>query len=260
VNGKTVDWETYPLFESPYINSEWESGYIVISKDGRKCTLDFRNFNNPVKTCEILKDLTPPVADSGPDQNVVEDTLVTFDGSGSSDNIGITSYTWSFMDVTPQTLTGVNPTYTFSTPGTYIINLKVTDAAGNYATDTVTITVLDVTKPVANVDYTMKIGTTVVFNAGGSSDNVAIVSYEWDFRDETTGTGMTTTHTYKEPGTYTVTLTVRDAAGNSDMDTVVVTIFPAPFSWWIIGVIAATVITLGALVLWRRKRALRFTI
>jgi len=260
VNGKTVDWEKYPLFESPYINSEWESGYVVISKDGRKCTLDFRDFNNPTKTCEILKDVIPPLADAGSDQTMAEDTLVTFNGSGSSDNIGITSYTWTFMDPTPQTLTGINPTYTFSTPGTYIINLKVTDAAGNHATDTVTITVLDVTKPVANVDYTMKIGTTVVFNAGGSSDNVAIVSYEWNFGDGTTGTGITTTHTYKEPGTYTVMLRVRDAAGNSDMDTVVVTIFPAPFPWWIIGVIAAAVITLGALVLWKRKRTLRFTI
>ena len=94
-------------------------------------------------------DTTPPVADAGPDQTVKEDTLVTFDGSGSSDNIGITNYTWTFMDMTPQTLTGVNPTYTFATLGAHTITLKVTDAAGNYATDTVTITGFDATQPVA---------------------------------------------------------------------------------------------------------------
>ena len=38
------------MFESPNINSEWESGYVVISKDVRKCTLDFKDFNNPIKT------------------------------------------------------------------------------------------------------------------------------------------------------------------------------------------------------------------
>jgi parallel beta-helix repeat protein len=87
-------------------------------------------------------DTIPPVANAGPDQTVYEDTLVTFDASGSSDNIGITSYVWTFIDVTPQTLTGVNPTYTFQTPGIYTVTLEVSDAAGNHANDTVTITVL----------------------------------------------------------------------------------------------------------------------
>jgi len=96
-----------------------------------------------------VADTIPPLADAGPDQIVKEDTLVTFDGSGSSDNIGVTSYTWTFMDVTPQTLTGVNSTYTFARTGTYTVTLKVTDAAGNNATDTVTIMVFDETKPVA---------------------------------------------------------------------------------------------------------------
>ena len=96
-----------------------------------------------------VADRTPPVADAGPDQTVAEDTLVMFDGSGSSDNINISSYTWTFMDATPQTLTGLNPTYTFSTPGIYTITLKVTDAAGNYATDTFTITILDMIAPLA---------------------------------------------------------------------------------------------------------------
>jgi len=94
-------------------------------------------------------DTTPPVADAGPDQTFEEGTLVTFDGSGSSDNMGITNYTWTFMDMTPQTLTGVNPAYTFATLGAHTITLKVTDAAGNYDTDTVTITGFDITTPVA---------------------------------------------------------------------------------------------------------------
>jgi len=270
VNGKTIDWESYPLFESPYINSEWESGYIVISKDGRKCTLDFRDFNNPIKTYEILKDATSPVAEAGSDQTVAEDTLVTFDGSGSSDNIGITSNTWAFMDGTPQTLTGINPTYTFSTPGTYIVTLEVTDAAGNCATDTLTVTVLDVTKPVADAgpDQTVKMGTTVTFNAGGSSDNTAIVSYEWDFGDGTTGTGIKTTYTYTETGTYVVALTVRDAAGNHATDTFVVTVVEVTdlvageedLRLWVIGGMLAAGIAFTALILWRRKHARRFAI
>jgi len=171
-------------------------------------------------------DKTAPTADAGPDQEVDEETLVTFDGSASEDNVGVTSYTWTFLDVTQQTQTGVNPTYTFETPGTYIVTLEVTDAVGNHATDTVNITVLDVTDPVAEAgsDQMVKAGETVSFDAGGSSDNVGIASYEWDFGDGTTGSGVTTTHTYKKPETYTVTLTLKDEAGNVDTDSLTVSV------------------------------------
>jgi len=183
------------------------------------------------------------------------------DGSASSDNIGITAYTWTFTDVTTKTLTGEKPTYTFNTPGVYTITLNVTDVTGNWATDTIVITVADVTKPVANAgqDKTINVDTIVSFDASGSTDNVGIVSYEWAFGDGTNGTGATTTHTYTKPGTYTVTLTVRDKAGNSATDRMTVTVqevaAPAPIPWWTIGVIVAvvTAIALAALRLLRHK-------
>jgi len=96
------------------------------------------SFNND----SIILDTTEPTAEAGVDQSVNEDTLVTFDGSASTDENGIASFTWTFTEGKPQSLTGKNPTYTFATPGTYVVTLKVTDAAGNYATSTVTITVL----------------------------------------------------------------------------------------------------------------------
>src|SRR5207245_7457229 len=40
-------------------------------------------------------DGTPPIANAGPDQTVNEDTPVAFDGSGSTDNVGIVNYTWA---------------------------------------------------------------------------------------------------------------------------------------------------------------------
>jgi parallel beta-helix repeat protein len=177
----------------------------------------------------VVVDSTKPVASAGLDQTVNNDTRVTFDGSGSTDNVGIANYVWTFTDVTPQTLIDKNPKYIFATPSTYTVTLNVTDAAGNWATDTVVITVLnsqDTTKPTAKAgpDKLVVEDTVVSFNAGDSSDNIGIVSYEWDFGDKTTGTGITVTHTYTEPGTCTVTLTVKNAAGNSDIDSITVTI------------------------------------
>ena len=96
-------------------------------------------------------DTTPPIANAGADQTVPEDTLVTFNGTGSSDNLGIGNYTWTFTDqVTPVTLYTVNPTYTFYTPGNYSVLLNVTDYAGNWNTDTMWVNVTDTTKPISN--------------------------------------------------------------------------------------------------------------
>lgn len=53
--------------------------------------------------------------------------------------------------------------------------------------------VADMEPPVADAgpDQTVMAEETVSFNAEGSTDNVGIVSYKWDFRDGTTGTGIT---------------------------------------------------------------------
>lgn len=195
---------------------------------------------------QIVTEDKKPIANAGSDQTVNEDTRVTFDGSASTDDVGIANYVWVFMDGTLQTLTGKNPSYIFATPGAYTVTLNVTDAAGNWATDTVVITVSrvtqtdgtgqqttetgaakpDGTKPVANAgaDKLAVEGNVVTFDAGDSSDSVGIVSYEWDFGDKTTGTGRTITHTYNESGTFTVTLTVKDAAGNSQTNSITVTV------------------------------------
>jgi len=62
----------------------------------------------------------------------------------------------------------------------------------------------------------------LTFNASASSDNIGIVYYEWDFGDGTTGTGVVITRTYPDPGNYSVTLIVRDEAGNNASDSVTV--------------------------------------
>ena len=57
---------------------------------------------------------------------------------------------------------------------------------------------------------------TVLFDGRMSTDpqRDAIVAYEWDFGDGTTGTGATVSHTYSSDGEYTATLTVTDANGD----------------------------------------------
>jgi hypothetical protein len=58
----------------------------------------------------------------------------------------------------------------------------------------------------------------ITFDGSGSYDSDAsdaIVSFDWDFGDGTTGTGAVTQHTYAVAGSYTVSLTVVDDEGMS---------------------------------------------
>ena len=70
---------------------------------------------------------------------------------------------------------------------------------------------------------------TVAFDASGSFDpDGQIVSYSWNFGDGATGSGITATHAYTNPGTYTVRLTVRDNQGATDNTTRSITVTEHP--------------------------------
>jgi len=58
---------------------------------------------------------------------------------------------------------------------------------------------------------------TVNLSGAASTDpDGEIASYAWDFGDGTTGSGKTVAHTYSNPGTYTIILTVKDEYDASD--------------------------------------------
>lgn len=134
-------WDTEP-WETPSPTKAW----TLTMSDGIKAAyVQFRDNAGLISSTHedtITLDRTRPTANVGDNQTVTEDTLVTFNGSASWDENGIANYTWTFTDIAPQTLSGENPTYNFTTPGTYIVTLTVEDIAGNTATDMATITVL----------------------------------------------------------------------------------------------------------------------
>lgn len=53
------------------------------------------------------------------------------------------------------------------------------------------------------------------------------LSYEWEFGDRRTATGLTPSHVYNEPGTYTVAFTARNEAGVA-RDSLTVSVVPPP--------------------------------
>jgi PKD repeat protein len=134
------------------------------------------------------------------------------------------AYSWDFNNDGITDSVEENPEYLYENPGVYTITLHVTDSLFN----TVNLTkqdyisvILSGTYPLADAGgpYTGIIDTPVSFNGTGSSDpDGTIISYDWDFGDNTTGSGVNPSHTYTAPGTYTVTLTVTDDEGLTDTD------------------------------------------
>jgi PKD repeat protein len=87
----------------------------------------------------------PPTADAGADQRVAGPALVEFDGTGSSDDVGVTQYLWEFTHGNRSVqLEGPNPEFTFQVHGVYQVSLTVTDGDGQTDMDSMELTVVTV--------------------------------------------------------------------------------------------------------------------
>jgi PKD repeat protein len=154
---------------------------------------------------------------------------VVFSSSGSYDPDGsIVSYQWSFgLDATS---TAANPSYTFTTSGTYNVTLTVTDNDGLSSVASVSITVLPPPNqlPTAVLTASTTSGIAplaITFSGSGSYDpDGQIAAYAWTFGDGSTSTAATPSKTYTTPGTYTVVLKVTDNRGGAATATTTVTI------------------------------------
>jgi hypothetical protein len=173
-----------------------------------------------------VNDTTPPIADAGPDIDVPQHTLVELDGSGSLDNVGIIEWLWSFSYLGKDILlSGVAQDYLFDEPGLYLVTLFVSDKRGNWANDTLNLSVLDITSPIAQITPIPPLDEhkTVEFNGSMSTDNVGIVNWTWRFiydNGQIELYGPVAIFIFDLPGVYTLELIVKDDAGNSANDTI----------------------------------------
>jgi len=181
----------------------------------------------------------PPTADAGPDQNVTDtddngSEDVTLDGSASSDSDGtIVSYVWE--ENSSQIATGVSPGVTLDV-STHSIDLTVTDDDDATDTDTVVVTVAaasgnlpptaDAGPDQAWLDRNGNGMAQVILDGMGSSDpDGTIVSYVWE-EDTTQLAAVHIARTTLTVGAHTITLTVTDDLGATDVDSVVYTVNP----------------------------------
>jgi PKD repeat protein len=198
-----------------------------------------------------------PVADAGGPYTGTKDEPISFSGGDSYDSDGdIVSYYWDFGD--DETSIVQNPSHTYSDDGTYTVTLTVTDDDDETDTDTATVTVAPVQSKPPHASFNVspmfpEVNQKVTFDASASYDSDGeIVSYQWDFGDGSTGTGVTASHFYPLVGSSTVMLTVTDDCGKTDIDTVTITTTPTDEKddgfWEKMGIIAGVIAAIAAVI------------
>jgi PKD repeat protein len=224
-------------FDDGSILSSWSSTSSVehtyIDEGNYQAKLFVRDNNGAEaedKLTVTIKNVDPTAELRAANTKVDENDEISFSADRSTDtpsDIAGLNYTWDFDD--GAILYGIDVTHKFPESGSYNVVLKVEDDNDDSDTDSVTVSVTNV-KPVGAInasttDYYIDIP--VTFSAAASTDtanDISGLTFTWDFGDGNKSAGKVVEHTYSQPGTYSVKLTVVDDDGDMSVQSMLVII------------------------------------
>ncbi|MFB6098100.1 MAG: PKD domain-containing protein, partial [Salinibacter sp.] len=123
------------------------------------------------------------------------------------------TYSWQFGD--GESATGQEVRHAYSSPGNYRVQFVVSNEGGA-DTSGASVTVVPPPQPasITSINATpnpVDEGERVRFSSNVQGDSP--LSYNWSFGDGATASGQSPTHTYEEPGQYTVRLEASNNVG-----------------------------------------------
>ena len=167
------------------------------------------------------------IPDAGLSQTVNQHSNVILNASRTLPQDPTQNYVWTFFDNESRTLSGMIANYTFDWPGTFDVTLTVSNSNGT-ATAKTGINVKDTTPPISiitiggySASQSIPVTSAVTFYSNQSYDPYNLtITHLWDLGEGSTPTPDSfVTHTYSNPGTYTVSLTITNSAGYNATDT-----------------------------------------
>lgn len=151
---------------------------------------------------------------------------IHFDASSSTYKEGeIVSYEIDFGDGSDLYVGDATVTYKYNAVGTYTVTLTVIGDDGEKASDSMQVVVRPVSLTACFTVNTDTGNAPLFIVVDPSCSQGTIESYEWNFGDgEISFDRKPDTHTYSEPGTYTITLEITESTGIVDTFTNTVTV------------------------------------
>ena len=177
----------------------------------------------------------PVSVDPAPQAAFIADTvcfgnLTSFTDQSAATQGTITSWNWNFGDPssgTNNTSTLQNPTHIFTGAGSYLVTLHVTGS--NACPDDTSMYAYVNPKPFALFEYGPACTRELTkFRDLSTAPGSMIRSWSWNFGDGGTDTIQNPEHAYQLPGTYYVTLVVKNQRNCSDSITIPVIARPNP--------------------------------
>jgi PKD repeat protein len=196
-----------------------EHHYFMVSLS---VTDEFGSSHTFEKDSVSVNNPTLPTVNFDQEINILEVIFTAFTTSDGE----IISYHWDFGDTTTVADTSdlESPTYTYPAPGIYPVSLTVIDSYGLSAGVITDISVYPTEDPPsANFSWAADL-LQVIFTDLSVAGDTTISNWSWDFGDGDTNTEPNPVHTYFGAGTYSVSLTVTDANGLSNISTQNVTV------------------------------------
>jgi len=227
--------QSFPLLAFPAVVGDFSSVTFPALAPGRTWTTSVG------ATAYTISVNGLPTANAGGDQDVFVGDTVALDGSGSTDPDGDSlTFSWRFTTRPPgssATLSGAvtaTPTFVVDVPGTYEIELSVSDAGGSSAPTTVLVGAVINEPPLADAgsDQQVILGDLVVLDGSGTTDPEGdVITFAWKFVTYPSGSAavLGDTDTAQPsfltdlPGTYKVQLIASDERGSSVPVSVLVT-------------------------------------
>jgi PKD repeat protein len=120
-----------------------------------------------------------------------------------------------------------NPSWTFTTPGTYTVALFVNNGCG-YDTTLTTINVFPSPNVTASANGPKCIGEDIQFTSSGSMSGGGLLAYTWNFGDGGSSFLSSPIHAFNTSGTKLVRVYVQSANGCVDSSQITVIVNPSP--------------------------------
>jgi PKD repeat protein len=150
---------------------------------------------------------------------------------GATGGSGEYEVVWTFGDGVGSS-SGLNPSYTYSTPGTYTISATVVDKNDleNLFVGDLTVQAVGPIEAVVSATPSIAIVPFDAVFAVDASGGYGDYSYQWDFGDGNSSVEQNPTHTYGVAGSYTAAVTVTDTQDGSLVTTeeIEITVKPEP--------------------------------